>query len=537
MGTLSDRQIRHRLGIDNVTADGRELIPIPRDHPNRLEVEPFAEMTREPGHPSYGLSAYGIDLRAGRQWMYLDPYELAARGNRPLRPGDKGLPWVTKEAGPGELIIVPPRSAILAQTMERVRIPRDCWGFVLGKSTWARLFVDLNTTMIEPEWCMSEDTEILTADGWRLLAEVAVGDSVMTRRSDGVAEYQPVQVKQAHEYNGQLVHFDGKSVDQLVTPDHELFVRYRTQSGLSEGRKVRAADVYGRHNYAFDRAVKWGGPEPETIHVAGRSWRAGDFLEFYGSWLGDGSAYHGTDGGYHVKLAVVTKEEKRRRFRDVLERLGVRFSTIDRGFRFYDKDLCLWLREHGHARSKSINRAMLGFGPGLLSRLLDGLMQSDGCALTETYTTVSRNLADDFQELAFKCGQSCIVRTEDYERFGVRGQRYIMRLSREQMYPMMVPKNHRLTPYQGMVYDVTVPNHVFLSRRNGKVSWTGNCGFITLEVTNNGAAAVGIEPGEGICQLVLLRGDRPELWPLGKSYADRTDTAYQGQTGVTPPRT
>lgn len=152
MGTLSDRQIRHRLGLDNITADGRELIPIPRDHPNRLEVEPFAEMTREPGHPSYGLSAYGIDLRAGRQWMYLDLHELAARGNRPLRPGDKGLPWVTKEAAPGELIIVPPRSAILCQTLERVRIPRDCWGFVLGKSTWARLFVDLNTTMIEPEW-------------------------------------------------------------------------------------------------------------------------------------------------------------------------------------------------------------------------------------------------------------------------------------------------------------------------------------------------------------------------------------------------
>lgn len=139
MGTLSDSQIRHRL--NRQTSD-----------PDRLVIRPFAEMTRPPGHPSFGLSSYGTDLRAGAEWMYLDAHELAARGNQPLRPGMKNLPWVKKTAGPGEFIIVPPKSAILAQTLEWVRIPRDCWGFVCGKSTWARLFVDLNTTMIEPEW-------------------------------------------------------------------------------------------------------------------------------------------------------------------------------------------------------------------------------------------------------------------------------------------------------------------------------------------------------------------------------------------------
>ena len=150
MGTLSDREIRYRLGVPCEWSAG--MSPMSRTDPNRLEIRPFAEMTREPGHPSYGLSAYGIDLRAGSAWAYLDFHELAARGNAPIRPGSAGLPWVHKTAAPGELIIVPPRSAILAQTLEWVRIPRDCWGFVLGKSTWARLFVDLNTTMIEPEW-------------------------------------------------------------------------------------------------------------------------------------------------------------------------------------------------------------------------------------------------------------------------------------------------------------------------------------------------------------------------------------------------
>lgn len=139
MGTLSDTQLRLRQSW-------------PEDDPDRLEIKPFSEMTRPVDHPSYGLSSYGIDLRIGSEWMYLDLHELAARNLPYIRPGMKNLPWVKKTAGPGELIIVPPRSAILAQTLEWVRIPRDCWGAVLGKSTWARLFCDLNTTMIEPEW-------------------------------------------------------------------------------------------------------------------------------------------------------------------------------------------------------------------------------------------------------------------------------------------------------------------------------------------------------------------------------------------------
>ncbi|MGH9184901.1 MAG: GDP-mannose 4,6-dehydratase, partial [Acidimicrobiales bacterium] len=38
-------------------------------------------------------------------------------------------------------------------------------------------------------------------------------------------------------------------------------------------------------------------------------------------------------------------------------------------------------------------------------------------------------------------------------------------------------RRHRsVEPYQGRVYDVTVPNHILLVRRNGKAMWSGNCG-------------------------------------------------------------
>jgi deoxycytidine triphosphate deaminase len=151
MGALSDTEMRYRLG----------LTPGPNGYhvhaADRLEVVPFTEMTKLPGHPSYGMGSYGIDLRAGYNWKYLDRHKLAAMGIPYIRPGMKNLPWVTVTGDPkrpsaDQLIIIPPRSAILMETLERVRIPRDCWALVAGKSTWARLFIDLNTTPLEPEW-------------------------------------------------------------------------------------------------------------------------------------------------------------------------------------------------------------------------------------------------------------------------------------------------------------------------------------------------------------------------------------------------
>ena len=177
MGALSDSQMLYRLGkagfvngalcyVDDaaerrpngfVAHNGGWVKTIDPGDPNRLVVVPFHQFTKIEGHPSHGLGSYGIDLQAGYNWKYLDKHKLAAMGIPYVRPGMKNLPWVTVEGDPSkpsadQLIIVPPRSAILCETLQRVYIPRDCWGLVAGKSTWARLFIDLNTTPLEPTW-------------------------------------------------------------------------------------------------------------------------------------------------------------------------------------------------------------------------------------------------------------------------------------------------------------------------------------------------------------------------------------------------
>jgi len=153
MGVLSDREMRWRLGL--ATSPGvRPINSSPELWANRLEVKPFSEFTKVDGHPSYGLGSYGIDLRLGSRFKYLDKHEMARRGIPYARPGMKNLPWVTCElTDASPLMVAPARSAVLAEVAEYIRVPRDCYGQIFTKSTWARLFIDLNTTPAEPEWC------------------------------------------------------------------------------------------------------------------------------------------------------------------------------------------------------------------------------------------------------------------------------------------------------------------------------------------------------------------------------------------------
>jgi deoxycytidine triphosphate deaminase len=464
-------------------------------------IAPFVE-SHQDGVISFGCTHSGYDMRLGPKYkVFKNTHNVPVDPKRMKEPGYASRFLEDCEADAGGVIVVPAHTYILGYSLEYFSMPNHLSAIAVGKSTLARCGIIVNCTPLEPGWCAADDTEALTPDGWVFLKDVAVGDRLLTRKETGDAEFRSVVAKQEMDWDGDLLHFAGRSVDQLVTPEHNLFVHRRTSPFNVVTERKPAHQVFGRHNYSFDRQVVWRGEEPLTIDVAGRSWDAGDFLEFYGSWLGDGSAYHGTDAGYHVKLAVVTREEKRRRFGDVLQRLKIKHSLHERGYHFYDKELRLWLMQHGHAHDKFIRRDVLHLGPALLSRLVDGLMQSDGCVLTNTYTTASRRLADDVQEAIFKCGRAAIVRDVTETFRGVRSRRYIVRDCDDHMTPKMKPDRHRLMPYKGKVYDVTVPNHVFLCRRDGKVSWTGNCGHLTIEIANVTPCPVHLYANEGCAQV------------------------------------
>jgi dCTP deaminase len=131
-------------------------LSLPDHDENRLRIEPFLEHTKFPGLPSHGLGCYGYDLRVDCEYRRIDVdtwNRMVLAGRVPyILPGDADVPWLSHEATRTKPIVIPPSSFVLAHTYESIRIPRDCFGVIMGKSTNARMGIDLNTTVIEPEW-------------------------------------------------------------------------------------------------------------------------------------------------------------------------------------------------------------------------------------------------------------------------------------------------------------------------------------------------------------------------------------------------
>jgi len=81
--------------------------------------------------------------------------------------------------------------------------------------------------------CFSEDTRVLTRDGFKYFYELQEEDEICTLNIDTHnIEYQKPTKIHNYEYNGDLILFDGQMYNLLVTPNHNLLVRINKNDRL-----------------------------------------------------------------------------------------------------------------------------------------------------------------------------------------------------------------------------------------------------------------------------------------------------------------
>lgn len=114
-------------------------------------IEPFVDKkvsvnAQGVGVISYGLSSFGYDIRLGQTFKVF----VKTEGGKvdPKQHDARTMVDVTTDA-PFE---IPPHSSILARSAEYIRMPSTALALVLGKSTYARAGIFLNTTPLEPGW-------------------------------------------------------------------------------------------------------------------------------------------------------------------------------------------------------------------------------------------------------------------------------------------------------------------------------------------------------------------------------------------------
>jgi UDP-glucuronate decarboxylase len=205
-----------------------------------------------------------------------------------------------------------------------------------------------------------------------------------------------------------------------------------------------------------------------------------DWLEFLGYYISEGCVrvrkrvreVNGRDydmADYNVLVAQVNPEG-RAHISSCLDRLGFKyFDSDDHQFRICSKQLTEILQPLGKSGDKYIPREYLNLDRRQSLILFKALILGDGSQREDCYTyyTKSKQLADDVQELAMRCGYAATVVSHAVGR-----DLYRVNIRPAKDANLVEPKK---IPYKGNVYCVNVKNHVVCVRRNGRAAFCGNC--------------------------------------------------------------
>ncbi len=342
-----------------------------------------------------------------------------------------------------------------------------------------------NVNCIGIRSCYDDKTEILTEDGWVAFPDLKPGDRVATLNPDNQVEYHIPDEYIAQPYIGDLLHFANAKFDFCVTPNHWMYVRSKT----GKLKFLRADEERDWHSWRVLTGAEFAGVEPEWFElgqpprnakVSVDRIRMDDWLEFFGYYISEGCvhvrkrvrAVNGYDydvADYNILIAQ-ENPEGRAKIAACLSRLGFKFfQSDDHQFRICSKQLAEILLPFGKSGDKYIPRELLKLSRRQSLILLEALILGDGSQRGNCYSyyTKSKQLADDVQELALRCGYAASVVSHAAGR-----DLYRVNIRPAIEAALVTPDRVR---YVGKVYCVNVPNHVVCVRRNGRAAWCGNC--------------------------------------------------------------
>jgi nucleoside-diphosphate-sugar epimerase len=334
--------------------------------------------------------------------------------------------------------------------------------------------------------CFSEDTDVLTRRGWRKFPDLTPEDEVLTYSRDrGVAEFQRPTRHFAFSHEGKMYVQSGRRLRTCVTPNHKMFVAWdRTATGLINPKLVEAQELAGKpmayllaatvvdprgrdHGEFVIPAVKPAGKHkhdfpPRPVPMV-------DWLRFFGWYLAEGHCYQSeATGGCTVTLTTYYRHDEAKA---VMRAIGLSPCTDNHHVTAGSKQLYEYLKQFGKSHAKFIPEDIKGLDARYLKVLLQTLLDGDGNKHSKNgwrYTSVSKQLADDVQEIAIRCGLAARVCRDPegfYRVYGSTTRTTVCNLGEDRS---------RWVDYAGMVYCVEVPNSIVMVRQGGFAYFSGN---------------------------------------------------------------
>jgi len=356
--------------------------------------------------------------------------------------------------------------------------------------------------------CYSDDTEILTENGYKLFSELNNNEKVATLNQNNELEYHIPDEIIKEKYIGEMYEFKNWNIDLNVTPNHKMYVKKRNykefelltaDSKFSWDRAIlkKTCDYIGNEQewFYFPKYLK-GLPNQKIPFVEKINMDV--WLEFMGYYLSEGHTgirlqkkkglngkiYESNEFRIQISQCEKKNPEKFQRIKECLDKLPFNYNISRAGncyFVISNKQLAYYLKQFGKSKDKFIPTDLLSLSKRQLKILLDALILGDGTIRKnnsnnktyKTYISSSYKLISGVQEILLKIGTfgniSTVIRTDLQDK-----KMYYIRINStpDRNYTYIKPT---INQYNGYVYCVNVKNHVIFVRRNGKALFCGNC--------------------------------------------------------------
>ena len=339
--------------------------------------------------------------------------------------------------------------------------------------------------------CLSDDTEILTTQGWKLIGDVREGEKVYSLNMvNGTLEQSKVANTVSKKSEGTAISMRGQSVDLLMSLKHNVV---HVEDGVL--KKSLAEDLVGKR-ITVPKSVK----TQQVFDETGYDYSEGFITGFA---LGNGSIYHKKQSGnrgltvckggkksevaldkFKSACAVVYPNNKIHTYQRTSTILELDGKNVYEHFEKLLSDSSIHKKLPSNLFEQSLD---------FLKGVFDGLLYSDGNILNRSgglkFYTSSKHLADGFQELCLILGYSATVSesnrigqtSEGVDSLGkpykitTKNVSYTCNVNLNRNEPTLKQPLEEVQ-YNGMFKCVTLDtNGTIYVRRNGKAVWTGNC--------------------------------------------------------------
>lgn len=380
--------------------------------------------------------------------------------------------------------------------------------------------------------CFDTSTEVLTRRGWVHWGEVLSTDELYTKNKDLDSNTwfeRPLHLIENY-FEGELYGYEGKHLNWLVTPNHNLWgVPHITAKSKSyyKARLYTAKSVYNKDGIIDSFGSVYTGTllDDYVVTFNGADWRSKsismtlyDYCVFMGWYLSEGCCNIDENGRGRIRISQAKQVNPSgfSEIEDILHRIGfsnVTYEHKHKNFgknggiaakstspagtpvtlRVYSAPLAKHLKQFGdRAWLKRIPDIIFEASPRARRAFIEAYTKGDGCVRKTTFSgakqssnvligTTSPYMVEGLQRLAILTGYAAWTGLE--KRAGLQHCKhdYYRVIISENVTTQTFRKKpadrylgHYKVPYTGKVYCATMRTGLLYVRRNGKCMWSGN---------------------------------------------------------------